>query len=198
MENNDYLLNEPNVGSHRVADETHLIAETLRQLSIEEREKVYEDVHCVSQYQNEPSYLVRDSILRMEAALDQTKDKAAYDKAKSMSETYVTDFKFRLKFLRASEFHPENASKRMVKHFKTKLKIFGEELLVKDIELDDFGGDVLRSFDRGSMQALPIRDSQGRAVMIAMPAFHLNWCIEARHIYVSLAGENTQSFDAES
>ena len=57
--------------------------------------------------------------------------------------------------------------------FENKRNLFGEEKLAKTIELEDLSEDDKKSMATGAVQILPQRDSSGRAVVIALDAFHL-------------------------
>ena len=99
-----------------------LLAEAIHNMTLQEREKVYEDIHGVSETIEETSDLLRQSLIDLEYELSLITEKVAYDKAMAKSKDYVTDVAFRLSFLRAERFHCNKAASRMVRHFETKLK----------------------------------------------------------------------------
>ncbi|VEU35002.1 unnamed protein product [Pseudo-nitzschia multistriata] len=89
----------------------------------------------------------------------------AYRLALSMSPSYVKNPEFRLMFLRATEGDVKKAAKRLTRHFKTKLRLFGEDKLVRDIVLDDLSEDDMESLKSGGFQVLSKRDAAGRSVL---------------------------------
>ena len=89
----------------------------------------------------------------------------AYKLALAMNPSYVKNPEFRLMFLRATEGDVKKAAKRLTRHFKTKLRLFGEEKLVRDIVLDDLGEDDMEALKSGGFQVLKKRDAAGRSVL---------------------------------
>eukprot|EP00536_Pseudo-nitzschia_multiseries_P003775 jgi/Psemu1/186608/e_gw1.59.6.1 len=89
----------------------------------------------------------------------------AYRLALSLSPSYVRNPAFRLMFLRSTEGDAKKAAKRLTRHFKTKLRLFGEDRLVRDIVLDDLDDDDMESLRSGGFQVLPQRDAAGRSVL---------------------------------
>ena len=122
-----------------------LLAEAIHNLTLQEREKVYEDIHGVSEIIEETSDLIGQSLVDLDNELlslnsnnnNNKEEMFAYNKALAMSKDYVTDSTFRLSFLRAERFNCNKAASRIVRHFELKLKVFGEEKLTKPIRLSD-------------------------------------------------------------
>lgn len=75
---------------------------------------------------------------------------------------------FRLLFLRADLFNSKLAATRFVKFFALKLKLFGNDVLGRDIRLSDLGQDEL-DFMRSGSRWLTHRDRAGRAVCFFIP-----------------------------
>jgi hypothetical protein len=149
-----------------------IIAAELGKLSLKEREKVYEDVHGVSDPIQETPKLKDECLKNMEDEINLIQEKFAYEQAKLISESFVTDRKLRLGFLRAESFDPKKAAARLVKYFNCRLEMFGVEKLSKSITLDDLSDESVSSLGRGCIQILPNRDTQGRAVVISTPTFY--------------------------
>lgn len=148
-----------------------LIAEELGKLSLEEREKVYEDVHGVSHLVEETPELIEESLELMEIEIHSIRQKDAYDQAKLLSNGFVTNRKFLLGFLRAESFNAKKAAARFTKYFKCKLEMFGMWNLAESITLEKIGDKSVESLGNGVLQILPNRDTQGRVVVVSMPAF---------------------------
>jgi hypothetical protein len=89
----------------------------------------------------------------------------AYRLAVSKSSSYAHQSQFRLMFLRCTEGNVKKAAKRLLRHFKTKLHLFGEDKLVRDIVLDDLNDSDMESLYSGGFQVLKDRDAAGRSVL---------------------------------
>jgi hypothetical protein len=146
------------------------VAKQLNKMSIEEREIVFYDLHGISEKQkkeDDPGFVV-ERLAQLREALDKKSPagKQAYELALKINREYVTNRGFRLKFLRADDYDPYNAALRLVRHFETKLDLFGEELLCKDITQDDLDEETLKCLYSGWIQDLPVRDMAGRVVNV--------------------------------
>jgi hypothetical protein len=151
-------------------DETSImLAKEMNRLSVEEREKVLEDVHGIARVVDEPEEFIEASLARLEKELDNISSKAAYDLARSMSEEYTCSKKIRLMFLRAESFDPFNAASCMVRFFDEKCELFGAEKLTKDIKLADLNPDDIMAIESGLIQVLPEKDCAGRKVVCFFP-----------------------------
>jgi len=89
----------------------------------------------------------------------------AYRLALSRNPEYVRNPTFRLMFLRATEGDTKKAAKRLTRHFKTKMQLFGEDKLVHDIVLDDLSADDMEALMSGGFQVLKKPDAAGRSVL---------------------------------
>eukprot|EP00980_Cylindrotheca_fusiformis_P029144 scaffold22737_cov120-Cylindrotheca_fusiformis.AAC.7 len=148
-----------------------VLAAELEKLSLKEREKVYEDVHGVSDVIQETPEMIASCLEQMDHEIDLIQDRDAYEKAKLQSCNFVTNNKFRLAFLRSTLFNPKMAASHLVHYFTHKLEVLGTENLAKRITLDDLDEATRRVLELGSMQVLPNRDSIGRAVFVSTPSF---------------------------
>jgi hypothetical protein len=89
----------------------------------------------------------------------------AYRLALSRNPDYVRNPAFRLMFLRATEGDTKKAAKRLTRHFKTKMRLFGEDKLVNDIVLDDLSEDDMEALESGGFQVLKKPDAAGRSIL---------------------------------
>jgi hypothetical protein len=154
-----------------IEDADRLSAKELNQLSRRERERVLYDLHGIAESLNEdePGF-VEERLAQLQESLDQNlPSKEAYEKALEIDSGYVYNRAFRLKFLRADLFDPHKAAIRLAGHLESKLELFGEELLCKDITQDDLDQGTLDSVYSGWIQQLPLRDMTGRVVFINFP-----------------------------
>jgi hypothetical protein len=157
------------------AEADALLAKEMNQLSVEEREKVLEDVHGIARVIDEPQEFIEACLALLEKELTNISSRAAYDLASSMSKEYTSSNKMRLMFLRAESFDPNKAASHMVAFFDEKYKLFGAEKLTKDIVLADLDPDDIVALESGSFQVLPEKDSAGRKVFCTFPHVSAGW-----------------------
>jgi len=146
-----------------------MLATEMNQLSVDEREKVLEDVHGIPRVVDEPQEFIEACLALLEKELTKVPSKVAYDLASSMSKEYTSNKKRRLMFLRAESFDPCNAASRMIRFFDEKYELFGADKLTKDITLDDLDPDDITTIEKGYYQVLPEKDRAGRKVLCLFP-----------------------------
>lgn len=146
-----------------------ILAEHMLELSPEEREQSYSDVHGISGEISETPLLIAQSLARMEAEIQQIQPKDAYNLAKAMKPDYVKNPGLWLKFLRGERFDARPAAQKLVKHFELKRDLFGVTKLVKDIEQDDMSEEDIDELYGGYVQWSPLKDSAQRTVAIMFP-----------------------------
>jgi len=98
--------------------------------------------------------------------VDSLEDKAAYDLALSMDAAYTTDAGRGVAFLRSVDGKARQAAKRYVKHFATKLDLFGRDLLCQDITLQDLSQHDMEALRSGGFQVLKDNDRAGRPILM--------------------------------
>jgi hypothetical protein len=158
------------------------LANALSKLSLQEREKAYEEIHGVDPTVEETPELVADRLEALEQELQKIPKKPAYDLALQLNKEYVTDRKLRLQFLRAECFDAKKAAARLVKCLEGKLELFGPEVMARPINLSDLDCDDLEPLQAGYFQFLPARDRAGRAVLVDMMKSHLECYKRTRNI----------------
>ena len=146
-----------------------MLAEEMNKLSVEEREKVLEDIHGIPRLVDEPKERIEACLALLETALTNISSKAAYDLASSMSKEYTSSKKRRLMFLRAQSYDPYNAASHMVRFFEQKCQLFGADKLTKDITLNDLDPDDIFTLENGVLQVPPEKDCAGRKVLCFFP-----------------------------
>jgi hypothetical protein len=147
------------------------LAKELTQLSLQEREKAYYDLHGVADAVQETPAFVTNRLADLEMELGKTKNKKAYELAKSQDEDYICGREFRLPFLRAETFDSKKAATRLVGFLEEKLRLFGLKPLARELILSDLNQDDRSVLDLGFCSLAPLRDSAGRAVISFMPYF---------------------------
>ena len=91
----------------------------------------------------------------------------AFQMAYTQDKSHVDSL--RLMFLRSEVFHVKNTAAKMVAYFEEKLRVFGPELLVKDITIDDLSpGEDLECLESGYLSILPSRDLSGRPILCTL------------------------------
>lgn len=159
----------PNVAEN--SDIDIQLAQEMNALSVQERERVLDDVHGVAQLHEETPEFIAMSIEEMDlhiSCMPKSKRKA-YDRALFFKPTIQHDLKFKLMFLRTDDYDGKKAATRMLKYFQNKLELFGEGKLVKDITLDDISDEDLNVFDNGCLLVLPYKDQVGRPIWFFNP-----------------------------
>jgi hypothetical protein len=159
------------------------LVEQWNQLSIEERTQVYEDLHGVASPIVETPERLQHSLAEMQIQLDKQRSKGAgrrlvgrstsgsYELAlrTTKGRSYAENPKFRLVFLRCERFDAEKAATRYLSYFDLVHYLFGEELLCRDVTMDDLGPKEIKELRKGHIQFLSQRDSAGRAVQFLNP-----------------------------
>jgi len=120
------------------------------------------------------------SLVLLSEALDEIKDKLAYDEAQRMateegSTTFVNDEAFRLRFLRAEQFRPKQAAERMIRNLDLLYRYVGPEGLKRPIRLSDLDESSLSLLKAGSFQLLPCRDRSGRRIVVRIGPLGLDF-----------------------
>ena len=91
---------------------------------------------------------------------------AAFQLACELDMDYaMNNRKLALSFLRSVEGSVKRAAKRYVRHFSTKLDLFGRDKMCKDITLADFDEYDMEALESGGFQVLKERDRGGRPIL---------------------------------
>eukprot|EP00980_Cylindrotheca_fusiformis_P019630 scaffold6821_cov127-Cylindrotheca_fusiformis.AAC.4 len=163
----DHLLSEKE-------DLDKYLAISMNMLSVKNREAALEEVNGIASSEPEDPDTLVDCLQEFDEHLMQLKQGTYYEVAEKMDPDYVRDRDFRIMFLRANRYasngqhryDAKRAAWQMKNFFDTKHLLFGKEKLVKDITLDDLDEDDTLSFQRGSLQVLPVRDRAGRVITV--------------------------------
>ncbi|KAL3903898.1 MAG: hypothetical protein SGILL_010271 [Bacillariaceae sp.] len=144
-----------------------LLARDITNLSLTEREQVFQEIHGVrEQVQETPEYM-QEHHRAMQGALDgiPVAKRKAYNLALQLDPSYVGDVELRTRFLRCEMWDAIKAATRFVKHFEQKLDLFGKDLLCTTIRQRHLSPGARQAVMEGSSQ-MPARDSSGRLVAI--------------------------------
>ena len=163
--------------NHRTAAN---LTKFLNQLSIDERNKAYEDIHGAAKCITETPELLKSRLDDMQLALDKQLQKLSqseggrnavetYQLALRNNRSHVEDPKFRLAFLRSVRFDANKAAERYLNYFVLVKGMFGDHRVGHPITMADLGPEEIAEMKQGHAQILPQRDSAGRAVMLVDP-----------------------------
>ncbi len=173
-----------------VQDDDVSMAREMNTLSVEQREKIYEEIHGVGRTIDETPELISSSLEQMRKDLAQIpkRRRAVLDRALFLRPAIASDDAFHLMFLRACRFDPEHAAAKMHRYFKNKLELFGEGKLAKKITLDDLGDEEIRLIRQGSTQFIQV--SQRRVIaqytMFAALNDISDWKAHMRYLWYQL------------
>ena len=143
----------------------HRSRRDLNNLTIPERQKVFQDLAGSSVFEEEHLGTLVDAIHKFNEHLLKIQPKAAYELAVQQNSSYTLDPAFLLMFLRANEYNPQRSAEMMVAHFEEKLVLFGEDKLTKPVALRDLSDDDLDSLRSGGVQVGSSRDMAGRIIV---------------------------------
>ena len=141
------------------------LAKEMNRLCVTERERKLEEMHGVTTVVEETPQLVSDSLQRLSSELENIPVKPAYDLALSMDRVYIESPKFRLMFLRRTEFDAPQAASRLLGFFRVQHEVWGEDKVGKEITQADMSDDDLKCLYNGHLQFLQSRDRGGRVVL---------------------------------
>lgn len=142
---------------------------------------------------------IKKSLSLFSAALDRIEEKPAYEEAQRMvreegATTFVNDDHYRLKFLRADEFRPQEAAERMVKNLELLHSYIGPEGLQRHIRMSDLDETSISVMKTGSFQLLPSRDRSGRRIAVRIGPLGLDFIRNERSVS-TLKVDRTKGLD---
>jgi hypothetical protein len=147
-----------------------VLSSKLNKLSIEERSNALHDLHGVADQVEETPDIINGKIQEMTEALHsysipglRPEDSLACRKALELSPEYVEGLKVR--FLRATRYNSQGAAAKMIRFFRRRMELFGQEKLVGDIQFKDLHEEEQEALRNGLFQLLPQRDPAGRAII---------------------------------
>mmetsp|Transcript_5846 Transcript_5846/g.12036 ORF Transcript_5846/g.12036 Transcript_5846/m.12036 type:complete len:468 (-) Transcript_5846:199-1602(-) len=159
-----------------------LLASELNSMTVADRTHVFEEIHGVAPFPKEEnsSEALERSLHLLSEALDRIEEKPAFDEAQRMvreegATTFVNDDYFRLRFLRAEEFRPQQAAERMVQNLELLHRYVGQEGLRRPIRMSDLDETSIAVMKTGSFQLLPSRDRSGRRIAVRIGPLGLDF-----------------------
>jgi hypothetical protein len=94
----------------------------------------------------------------------------------------VNNDNYRLKFLRAEQFHPQRAAERMIKNLDLLYHYVGPQALRRHINMTDLEEKSIAGMKIGSFQLLPSRDRSGRRIAVRIGPLGLDFVQHERSV----------------
>jgi hypothetical protein len=116
------------------------LAKEMNKLSVQEREKILDNIHGVAKAQEETPEMLEKSPTLLDKALATLSRsiRKALDRAFFLRPELKNDRRLKLMFLQAEYIsNADLSAKRMAFHFKHQLELFGEDKLVTALTLKD-------------------------------------------------------------
>jgi hypothetical protein len=140
------------------------LAAELNTLSLQERSKALDDVHCVGEELQENPEMIKQSLAAFDEEVKAERN-PIYELAASQNRAYVEDPGFRLKFLRAKLHDVKQSVRQMMNFLQYKATYFGEDKLARDITLSDLNQDDIDLMLSGLFHVQDGRDRSGRVII---------------------------------
>ena len=134
-------------------------------------ESILEELHGVrssSDPESNPA-VVNTWLQMLDMHLQNIKRGTLYEVAEAIDRDYVTSTSFRMKFLRATRYDPQQAAVQVIKFLEVKRSLFGHEKLTKRITLADLNEEDREFLASGAVQVSKKLDRSGRANVIFFP-----------------------------
>eukprot|EP00934_Nitzschia_sp_Nitz4_P007805 Nitzschia sp. Nitz4//scaffold118_size93875//82307//84270//NITZ4_004801-RA/size93875-augustus-gene-0.90-mRNA-1//1//CDS//3329533763//7795//frame0 len=144
------------------------LAKEMTDLSVKEREEVYDDLHGVAVMMEESPEFVQSKL--EELTLHLRILSASHPALQQAWRFYVQDPERLLMFLRFSKFQVKPAADQLCQFLQEKLRIFGPSKLTQEITMQDLSPQDMDILKCGLFQILPIKDRAGRPIMFVNPS----------------------------
>ncbi|CAJ1937616.1 unnamed protein product [Cylindrotheca closterium] len=155
---------QQNHEGNEMKETEELLASELSKLSVQERAKALDDLHCVGEELQETPEMIQHSLSEFDY-LVQTCANRIYSVAVNQNRAYVQDSEFRLKFLRANMYDTRKSVHQMMSFLQQKALYFGEDKVAHDIAASDLNEDEIELMRSGFCQIQEGRDRNGRVVV---------------------------------
>ncbi|CAJ1936710.1 unnamed protein product [Cylindrotheca closterium] len=157
--NNDDITSKPAMKQTEA-----FLASEMSQMSVEERSKAMDDLHCVGEELQETPEMIQKSLAEFEEAVQKERN-PIYEMAINQNRAYVEDPTFRLRFLRAKLYNVREAVRKMMSLLECKAKYFGDDKVARDITLDDLSEEDKQLMLSGLYHIQDGRDQNGRLIL---------------------------------
>lgn len=143
------------------------LASEMSKLSVEERSKALDDLHCVGEDLKETPEMIETKLADFDDFL-RKRNAPIYKIAASQNHSYVEDPAFRLRFLRANHHNVTQAVSKMIGFLSCKEKYFGREAIARDITLEELVAEEIALLLSGVFHIQDSRDRSGRVVLFLL------------------------------
>lgn len=170
-----------------------LLAQELNDMSLQERERAYEEIHGVHhdschmakdgkllEHSPEEEAKIRQALAQMQGELDRTPEKAAYEEAVAMKSPLVGDSDFRTKFVYVENFDAPKATKRMISYLELAKQLFGVQALHRMVQWADLSPKALELMNQGELQIPQLRDQSHRRICIVLKELPRSYSVKDR------------------
>ena len=158
------------------------LANDLNTLSLNDRNNIQEEIHCVKSLAvQETPELVDDALEKLRRQASSFRGSGGgnvFVDALVMDSPYVQGRDFCLKFLRADFFNVKLATGRMLNHLELLFKFFGPVALQRPLRYSDLTREEQDCMRKGPSQILPSRDKAGRLIMIVQGSMEKSTKVE--------------------
>ncbi|CAJ1963566.1 unnamed protein product [Cylindrotheca closterium] len=141
-----------------------LLASEMNRLSVQERAKAFDDLHCVGEELRETPEMIQKSLAEFEEAVQKERN-SVYEMAINQNRAYVEDPKFRLKFLRAKLYDIRKSVRQMMSFLEQKAKYFGDDKVAQEIGMSDLTEEDVQLMLSGLFHIQDGRDRKGRVIL---------------------------------
>eukprot|EP00538_Stauroneis_constricta_P011329 CAMPEP_0119553734 /NCGR_PEP_ID=MMETSP1352-20130426/6412_1 /TAXON_ID=265584 /ORGANISM="Stauroneis constricta, Strain CCMP1120" /LENGTH=637 /DNA_ID=CAMNT_0007600195 /DNA_START=15 /DNA_END=1924 /DNA_ORIENTATION=- len=169
-------------------DPSSILAHKMDEMTLEERCRVYEDIHGVNPVLEETESFLAAKLDDLDMELAMIKTKPAYDHAKQLNGAYITNKQLRACFLRCSDFDSRKAAKHLVGWCELKMELFGPVVMGRDLRMSDLCPISRDMLETGVHQFLRKKDSAGRLVICGIKLkteYFANMALSKLIIYMS-------------
>ncbi|CAJ1937766.1 unnamed protein product [Cylindrotheca closterium] len=150
-------------GDEMKQTEAYLAAE-LNKLTVQERAKAMDDIHCVGEELNETPEMIEQSLREFDHLVQKMKT-PTYEMAVNQNKAFVEDPSFWLRFLRCNMHDVNRSVRQMMEFLKHKATYFGEDNVAREITLDDLNDADMSLLLSGLYHIQDGRDRKGRVVL---------------------------------
>eukprot|EP00980_Cylindrotheca_fusiformis_P016534 scaffold4954_cov106-Cylindrotheca_fusiformis.AAC.4 len=148
------------------------LADSMLQLSVQERENALNDLHGIGNGRDEvpeDAATMNGLLEKLDKILNATKQGTLYEQAERNDPMYVTSRDFRMMFLRTCDYDPEASVHRIFKFLALQQSLFSAGKVGKKILLEDLDGEAIESLKSGAMQISASTDRAGRKILFLYP-----------------------------
>lgn len=179
-------------GVGEIKDAEEFLASELSKVSIQERHKAMDDVHCVGEeLQEDPSMLERGLREFQKELAELARADRIYQLAVNQNQSYIEGENFRLMFLRANMYDAKRSVRQMLNLLRYKAQYFGEDKVGREITLDDLDPDAIDFVYSGRFHMQREKDRFGRHVV-----YLFNHLFERPKSVESLVSAYAESFSS--